>query len=134
MPERFWEKVEKCGPVPAGRPDLGSCWLWRGRLNTDGYGTFKVDGGRFGAHRFAYELVVSKIPEGLQIDHLCRVRHCVNPAHLEPVTSRENSLRRTRLLTACKYGHPLVQGTSQRFCPTCKLERNRARRRSLRSV
>lgn len=74
----------------------GGCWLWQGALNTKGYAVLSV-GGRGGrrhyAHRLSYEIHVGPIPAGLQIDHLCRVRRCVNPAHLEPVTNRENVLR-----------------------------------------
>lgn len=70
-----------------------TCWLWARRLSRDGYAKMKAAGKKTGAHRIAYELFVSPIPEGLTIDHLCRVRHCVNPAHLEPVTLRENILR-----------------------------------------
>lgn len=87
LEERFWEKVEKRGP--------DECWEWGGTV-ADGYGRFREGG--FGsspvrAHRVAYKLLVGPIPEGLVLDHLCENRGCVNPAHLEPVTNREN-LRR----------------------------------------
>lgn len=87
LDERFWPKVYE---APSG------CWLWASTLNRKGYGTIRAGGSapkRFLAHRVAYQLVVGAIPAGLQLDHLCRVRHCVNPAHLEAVTAREN-LRR----------------------------------------
>lgn len=69
------------------------CWLWTGVLSYDGYGRFRADNRSTGAHRFAYEYYVGPIPDGLQIDHLCRVHNCVNPAHLEPVTPAENQRR-----------------------------------------
>ena len=96
--DRFWVKVDKNGPVPAARPDLGPCWLWTGTKLPKGYGSFYYLAGRRAyAHRFAYELLVGPIPaDRPQIDHLCRVTSCVNPTHLEPVTNRENTLRGLR--------------------------------------
>lgn len=86
--ERFWAKVEK----------TPGCWLWRGSHNMRGYSTFHVEAGRSEpkkvlAHRYAYELLVGPIPDGLQIDHVCRNKGCVNPEHLEPVTPSENMRR-----------------------------------------
>ena len=69
------------------------CWLWLGELNRNGYGRLSVGGRRAMAHRLAYELLVGPIAPGLVLDHLCRVRCCCNPAHLEPVTVRENTHR-----------------------------------------
>ena len=71
----------------------GECLLWAGGINTDGYGVFHLRGKTVRAHRAAYEHWKMPIPTGLQIDHLCRVRDCVNPDHLEPVTQSENALR-----------------------------------------
>lgn len=88
--ERFWSYVDR------SKTEDG-CWLWNGHRESNGYGRFRHDGRRSGAHRFAYEAEVGPIPDGLTIDHLCRVRHCVNPAHLEAVTSRENTRRRDDL-------------------------------------
>ncbi len=93
---RFWTKVDFTGPVPEYRPELGPCWLWEGAKNTqtwDAYGVAWIGGKLLVAHRYAYEFCVGPIPGGLQIDHLCRVRLCVNPWHNEPVTNRENVLR-----------------------------------------
>ncbi len=81
--ERFLAKID--------RSDLDGCWIWTGALDRGGYGLFKSR--QVMAHRFAYELWVGPIAEGLHIDHLCYVRPCVNPAHLEPVTQAENNRR-----------------------------------------
>jgi hypothetical protein len=80
---RFWSKVSK----------TDACWLWTGTLDAKGYGQFWDGQVIARAPRFAYEFLVDAIPEGLTIDHLCRVVACVNPAHLEPVTSEENTRR-----------------------------------------
>jgi hypothetical protein len=86
LEDRFWPKVDQ-----SGGPD--SCWPWLNRRK-DGYGMFSRDRvTQVRAHRVAYELVVGPIPAGLTLDHLCVVRHCVNPAHLEPVTAIENVVR-----------------------------------------
>ena len=101
--ERFWAKVDKNG--------LGGCWLWTASRMGLGYGVFYRKGQSRMAHRGAYELFIGPIPEGLELDHLCRVHHCVNPDHLEPVTHRENNMRGIRgtgplRQTHCRRGHP----------------------------
>lgn len=135
--ERFWTKVIERGPM--------DCWEWQaGKIR--GYGQFSPtrpavpDGqprpsGSVAAHRFAYELLVEPIPEGLTLDHLCRNPACVNPGHLEPVTIGVNTLRgegpaaRNARKTHCKRGHPLSGGNiwvyatptgTQRICKTCR--------------
>lgn len=81
--KRFWSKVVI----------TNKCWLWEGNKNKDGYGQFTVKGKNTQAHRYCYELLVYKITNGYQLDHLCRVHNCVNPNHLEEVTQRENIRR-----------------------------------------
>lgn len=125
--ERFLAKVEK----------TDACWLWTAALFPNGYGTFWDGTKHVRAHRYAYELLVGPIPEGLDLDHLCRVRHCVNPEHLEPVTRLENLLRAPRFApgrTHCPNEHELtarnvrVERNGYRRCRTCDRLRTRARR------
>lgn len=89
---RFWRKVNKNGPIPAHRPDLGPCWEWTGYVDPNGYGQYGGAEGTRLPHRIAYEYLVGPVPPGLHVDHVCRNRKCVNAAggHLEPVTPREN--------------------------------------------
>lgn len=100
---RFWMRVTK-----------DYHWLWTGTVDTNGYGRVIIDGRNMAAHRVAYEWLVGPIPEGLELDHLCKVRHCVNPAHLEPVTHKENTARgdtitaRASAKTHCPRGHVLA--------------------------
>ncbi len=94
----------------------GGCWLWTASKDQDGYGHFFPRRGvcRM-AHRWSYEYHVASIPPGLQLDHLCRVRACVNPAHLEPVDQRTNILRGVGVAAInaaaeiCKNGHPFTE-------------------------
>ena len=100
--QRFWAKVNK----------TEGCWIWTAAKDTSSYGRFSVNDRLICAHRFAYELLISPIPKGLTLDHLCRNPACVNPEHLEPVTNKVNTLRgvglsaREARQTHCKYGHP----------------------------
>ena len=113
------------------------CWLWEGNCNPKGYGRF-LDGRKTRmAHRFVYELRKGPIPAGLQLDHLCRVRCCVNPDHLEPVTRRENIIRgisfsaANAAKTSCPYGHPYTPDnikkcrTQKRNCLICRREQHK---------
>jgi hypothetical protein len=109
--ERFWSKVAK---------SKSGCWMWTGGKQTGGYGV--VSFARFGshgrktilAHRLAYRLMVGSIAKGMQIDHLCRVTACVNPAHLEVVTPQVNVLRGKTIVadnafkSHCNHGHELT--------------------------
>ena len=114
-------------------PDPNSgCWLWGGATDHEGYGTFRVKTRTVRAHRVAYEIFTGPIPGDLVIDHLCRVRCCVNPDHLEPVTFLENIRRGSRILngptTQCKRGHPIdhknlyVDPRGKRDCRKCRNE------------
>ena len=127
LSERLWAKVEKNGPPSAHRPDLGPCWLWTGALDPKGYGRIGDRGATRLVHRVAYELVLGSIPDDLPLDHLCRVSGCVNPAHLEPVTSAENTRRGLGgvLKTHCKNGHPWIPENitmtgPDRTCAICR--------------
>jgi hypothetical protein len=105
--ERFWESVDRRGP--------DECWPWLGFKNHDGYGRMRLAGDkRVWVHRFSYELLIGPIPQGLVLDHHCCVRHCVNPAHLEPVQANVNVVRGfgpsglNARKSACKRGHEFV--------------------------
>jgi hypothetical protein len=92
-PARWWSAVQ--------RGSEGECWLWVGGVTPSGYGHFVwMQGHRRSstAHRYGYQLLVGPVPEGLDVDHLCRNKLCVNPAHLEPVTRQENVRRRDEAL------------------------------------
>jgi len=93
-PARFASRL-MVGAPPAHRPDLGDCWLWTAAKNEDGYGIFKVDGAVTRSHIWSYVFHVGPVPDRLELDHLCRVRACANPWHLEPVTHAENVRRAT---------------------------------------
>lgn len=104
--ERFWAKVEP----------TGCCWYWTGEIGANGYGRYavKIDGktAHYGAHRYAYELLVGPIGEGLTLDHLCNNPPCVNPDHLVPASMTDNTLRGhspwavNARKTHCVHGHP----------------------------
>ena len=132
LAQRFWSKVQK----------TDECWLWTGALDRAGYGRFHLAGVNVVAYRVAYELLVGPVPAGLTVDHLCRVRRCVRPDHLEPVTQRENILRGVGVgavnakRTHCSAGHPLAGDNlvpsmlkrGRRYCRICWNARCRARR------
>lgn len=138
--KRHYERWADTGnPLGSRRPTiedviLGSvvsefgCWLWQGRIMGEGYGEFN----KAMAHRLSYEVFVGGIPPDKQIDHLCRVRHCVRPSHLELVTIKENVLRGfgpsalNARKTHCKNGHPFDEANTyvdktlrKRACRVC---------------
>jgi HNH endonuclease len=106
--------------------DDAGCWRWDGHLNATGYGQVYRQYRNHLAHRYVYELMVGPIPEGMELDHLCRVRDCVNPEHLEPVTREENWARHKRTLTHCRRGHEMDEENTYYFfqkgvvCRQCK--------------
>ena len=133
--ERLLAKIDK-------RPN--GCWEWTASKNRDGYGKFSMGGGGWvGAHRAAYLLLVGPIPDGMELDHLCRSRSCVNPDHLEPVPHVENVRRgelgattaaRQRAKTHCPRGHEYTPENTRhartgRDCKSCARIRNAERTR-----
>jgi hypothetical protein len=125
--------------------DENGCWIWQGHIGPKGYGQVRGLGGTRPAHQSAYEQWKGPLPKGTEPDHLCKVRSCVNPDHLEAVSHHEN-LHRGDTLTArnaakthCPQRHPYAgdnliiricrNGTLGRVCRTCRDEKNRARYR-----
>lgn len=120
---RFWSKVVQ----------TDNCWIWIASVNKLGYGTFNYNHKTILAHRFAWQLVNSYIPEGMELDHLCRNPPCVRPDHLEPVTHKENCGRGNAGLyqsikTHCPQGHEYslqntrILSNGGRSCKTCQAE------------
>lgn len=136
--------VERFEAKYTPEPNSG-CWLWTAGTDPKGYGDFWSGTNSIRAHRFAYELYKGPIPDGLVLDHLCRVPCCVNPDHLEAVTHRENILRgigpsaHNAKKTHCIYGHPFTEDNTSiwntklgpaRRCKEC--DRQSARRKYIR--
>jgi len=124
--DRFDAKV---APEP-----MSGCWLWMENVDTSGYAQFSIKGKNRGAHRLSYERHRGEIPAGLQIDHLCRVRSCVNPDHMEMVTQQENMRRgipRCAKITHCPKGHAYdaqntwIDKTGRRHCRECRTTSSR---------
>lgn len=136
--ERFWSKVSY---------HWDGCWIWTGALSKRegrSYGRFMLERGRVeGAHRLSYEWFYGPISDDVEVDHLCFTTHCVNPAHLDAVTPRENVRRYALTLTHCAAGHPLTpdnvwiisdDGRSHRRCKVCDTARQSARWRAQRDA
>lgn len=120
------------------RIDESGCWIWTAARKDNGYGVFCLShegrSRQYHAHRVSYTLHVGPIPEGLHIDHLCRVTACVNPDHLEPVTNAENHRRQVAAVTHCPRGHAYTEVNTYRhgnarYCRECnRLKSQKARR------
>ena len=144
---RFWKKVNKDGPLSAVRPDLGQCWLWTGAIISEQkpYGRVRRGpnkGRRFLAHVISYSDAKGAIPNGLELDHLCRIPQCVNPQHLEAVTHKVNTLRgksphaKNSKKTVCPQGHAYTPENTKinyrgsRECRIClRITRRNVKRR-----
>lgn len=131
------------GFVAKTRLTAAGCWEWGGRRTSKGYGALKVERRETRAHRLAFEMFVGPIPDGLEIDHLCRNRACVNPDHLEAVDHHTNLLRgdtlahRHAIAVSCPFGHPYDEENTvivrradpsrpvERRCRACKRRRDR---------
>lgn len=126
LPSEISAKIEK---VDSG------CWLWRGHIDTlpgHGYGRYGNNRNRKQAHRLVYELLKGPIPQGLELDHLCRMRNCVRPDHLEAVSHRINVLRGLGVAsvnakkTKCPEGHAYDKFNGRnRLCSICQNTRNK---------
>jgi hypothetical protein len=121
------------------------CWRWTGKVSRDGYGRMSVAGRYRIVHRLAHDVWIGPIPEGLEVDHLCQVKLCINPAHLEAVTHRENMHRQPRIgallaQTECVHGHDYTAENTMRDtrgnrrCRTCHNARERARKAAKRAA
>lgn len=122
----FWRHVDKNGPIPARRQDLGCCWVWTGSVKHDGYGQADLVWPSRTPHRISFYLSNGYWPkEPMEVDHLCRNRLCVRPTHLQEVTNFENHQRRR--VEACNRGHEytpentyVVPGSkNKRYCRIC---------------
>jgi hypothetical protein len=141
LPDKFWKRVNKNGPIPVNRPDLGPCHIWTAGKDSNGYGQWWINGKTVRVYISTYEDMYGPIPKGLVTDHLCREHSCCNPAHLETVTNAENIRRgdlreigkitgaMQRAKTHCPHGHPYDEkntkigknpnGGTRRSCRAC---------------
>lgn len=125
MPEQTPQRAALDRALAMTEKQAGGCWLFTGSLDKDGYGLIGVKGlGTQRVHRLAYTVLRGPIPVGMEIDHLCRVRNCMNPAHLEAVTRRVNSLRSESFAavnarkTHCIHGHEFTPENTYYRTPT----------------
>lgn len=128
LERRLWPRIDR---------QADGCWLWIGGRDSQGYGEIWTGEAMRRVHQIVYELLVGLVPAGLQLDHLCRVRHCCRPDHLEPVTRRENIARGKGFTAingrkvACHAGHPFeganlyITPDGKRSCRECRRQRMR---------
>lgn len=134
LEERFWSRVNK----------TDTCWLWTGHLASDGYGQIYNGKSSVYVHRLSLSFIGKTIPKGMEVDHLCRVKNCLNPEHLEVVTRKENILRgegaaaKCARKTHCVRGHELnadniYPGKTYRQCKVCVGIRNKKHATAIRN-
>lgn len=143
LPDRFWTKIDVVQKLP---PPWTPCWMWNAAKGEYGHGFFHWNGRSSNAHRVAYQELVGPIPSELELDHLCRNPPCVNPAHLEPVTHRENMIRgknpaaTNAAKSFCDKGHEFTpentipNGKQGRGCLECRREYDREWKRAWRAA
>jgi hypothetical protein len=129
LPPRFWDKVQPC--------PMSGCWIWTGATTSHGYGNASTGAKRglrmVPAHRLSFETLVAPVGV-LVLDHLCAVKSCVNPLHLDPVTSAENTRRAASKITHCPKGHEyagrnlIARKGGRRGCRACTYARAEAYR------
>lgn len=131
--DRFWSKAEIKG--------IDDCWIWKRGLSIGGYPRYRK-GHFYYAHVYAYTLIKGAIPDGLELDHTCRNRSCINPWHLEAVTHQTNMLRGNTFVsiqakqTSCKNGHSLelsYKHNNRRLCRFCRAQASKRHRERVKS-
>lgn len=135
--KRFWAKVDKT----PGHGPWGDCWLWTGAKHQHGYGRHRFKIESYFAHITSYRMVYGEVPLELELDHVCRIKACVNPDHLEPVPHRENLMRgecptaKFALQTHCLRGHEFTDENTYRWrnvgrlCRACRALHNKYRKK-----
>lgn len=138
----FWARVNFDGPIGTHAPHLGNCWTWKPKGRAEGYGKYWGGARQWLAHRMAFALTGRTLVADKEIDHLCRVRDCVRPSHLEQVTGKVNKLRGASFAAinarkvVCIRGHALgganvhVLPSGARRCRSCHALREAARRKA----
>lgn len=149
--ERWWAKVDKAGPIPAERPELGPCWLWTKSLDRNGYGQFDVIDAaghkNHRAHRWGYQQLIRPLADDETLDHLCRVHACVRPEHLDPVphavnVGRGDGGQHNAMKTHCPAGHEFTEANTYivnaergwRACRECRRNQTREAQRRRRGT
>ncbi len=133
---RFLVKIEK-------QPGPDGCWLWTARVNDDGYGEFRAFAKNVKAHFYSFVIYKGPVPQGLEIDHECKRRNCVNPRHLRAIPHAKNVIRGEehykRQQTHCQRGHEFTAANTgynreKRYCRACSNAAQNARKRKYREA